>query len=352
MRRVAPAAVLAVVLLGTAAAGGASAPPSPWDGAVPFACELQKAGEGTTVKHPDADPFCIDFDKTHQNVSELGVVAFVSKEPARVALASDKCFYFQSDHWRGSIVQSDGSTKTYEWDGHYFFDKATGDGGAWVTNFNVNGHTGDPSTIPGMPADYAEHFGPGTGGAITHDEIPADPSCVAKAAAHPPYATPPADRRPATCREPTGGVGARHLGPVTLGMPESKVWAELGTPARVQRGFLRFCLPGGGKLMVGLRGDRSGVAGGPGHDPAVFLLTTHRTLKLHGGIGRGTRAAAVRAAFPRAREWFVAGRTHIVRLGSGLLAGIRHGHVRMLVVYDPVLVHGAGAVLGWLRRSA
>ena len=55
-----------------------------------------------------------------------------------------KCFYFQSDHWRGSIVQDDGSTKTYEWDGHYFFDKARGEGGVWVTNFNVNGQTQRP----------------------------------------------------------------------------------------------------------------------------------------------------------------------------------------------------------------
>ena len=50
------------------------------------------------------------------------------KEPARVAAAGDKCFYFQSDHWRGSVVQDDGTTKTYEWDGSYFFDKAQGRG--------------------------------------------------------------------------------------------------------------------------------------------------------------------------------------------------------------------------------
>ena len=116
-----------------------------------------------TVPHPEADPYCVEFDKRRQNVTELGVVDFLSKEPARVAAASSKCFYFQSDHWRGSVVQADGSTKTYEWDGHYFFDKARAEGGVWVTNFNFNGQTFDPSQLPGMPPEYAQHFGPGHG---------------------------------------------------------------------------------------------------------------------------------------------------------------------------------------------
>ena len=38
--------------------------------------------------HPEADPFCVEFDKRRQNVTELGVVDFLSKEPARVAAAS------------------------------------------------------------------------------------------------------------------------------------------------------------------------------------------------------------------------------------------------------------------------
>lgn len=351
MKHVALAILLASAAVGVAAAGGASAPPSPWDGENPFACELQNAGFGTVVKHPEADPYCVEFDKTHQNVTDLGVVDFASKEPARVAAANDKCFYFQSDHWRSAVVQDDGSTKTYEWDGHYFYDKATGDGGAWVTNFSINGRTGDPSTIPGMPAEYAQHFGPGTGGVISHDQVDADPGCVAKAAAKSPYAPPPAAGRPASCRAPRGDVGAGHLGPVRLGMPETKVWAELGTPARVQRGFLRFCLKGGSKFMVGIRGDRSGLAGGPGKNPAIFLLTTHRKLKVQ-GVGRGSTGAALRHAFPRAREWFVMGHTHVLRLRSGLLAGVKDGRIRLLAVYDPAKVRGAGSVHDWLRRSA
>jgi hypothetical protein len=350
MRRVAIAALVALAALAVSATG-ASAPPSPWDGVNPFACELQQAGFGSTVAHPGADPFCIEFDKRHQSVADLGVVDFLAHEPARVALASDKCFYFQSDHWRGSIVQDDGSTKTYEWDGHYFFNKATGDGGVWVTNFSLNGRTYDPSTIPGMPADYARHFGPGTGGMITHDEFPADPSCVQKAAQAPPYVPPPAAGRSPRCGAPSGDVGPEHLGPVRLGMPESRVWALLGTPERVQRGFLRFCLDGGGKELVGLPGDRSGTDGSPGDDPVLFLLTTNAKLATKRGVARGSAARAVARAYPHAREWFVQGHTHVQRAAAGLLVGVNAGRVRFLAAYDTKRIHGAGAVRGWLRRS-
>ena len=46
------------------------------------------------------------------------------------------------------------------------------------------------------------------------------------------------------------------------------------------------------------------------------------------------------------------GHTEILRLRPGLLAGVKDGRVRMLVVYDRRRVRGAGAVHGWLRRSA
>ena len=118
---------------------------------------------------------------------DLGVVEFLSKEPGRVGAASDKCFYFQSDHWRGSVVQDDGTTRTYEWDGHYFFDKARGEGGVWVTSFSFNGQTRDPNELPFMPPEYGRYFGPGTGGFITRNEVPADPRCAEKARARSPY---------------------------------------------------------------------------------------------------------------------------------------------------------------------
>jgi hypothetical protein len=349
MLRVALGGVLAL-LLAVPSATAEQGPPSPWDGAIPFDCVLQDAGMGATVKDPDADPFCIEFDKTHQNVTELGVVGFLSVEPARVSAAVDKCFYFQSDHWRGSVVQDDGSTKTYEWDGHYYFDKAKAEGGVWVTNFNVNGQTQDPSQLPGFPAEYAPYFGPGTGGVITHDEVDADPSCIAKAQKASPYAKPAPGEEPARCPAAAGAVGARRLGAVTLGMRERKVWDALGTPLRVKRGFLRFCLDGGTKLMVGVPGDRSGMEGGPGTGRAMFLLTTSPALAFR-GVARGAPRRVLRDAFPRAREWFVIGHTHVLRLRPGVIAGVKDGRVRLLAVFDAERVRRAGAARDWLRRS-
>src|SRR4051812_1079569 len=89
------------------ASGGAHAATPPvggsfWDGVNPFACTIQDAGLGTAVPDPSADPYCVHFDKSRQNVTQLGVVDFLLNEPARVAAAVPKCFYFQEDDWRGS----------------------------------------------------------------------------------------------------------------------------------------------------------------------------------------------------------------------------------------------------------
>jgi hypothetical protein len=175
------ASITALVIGCTAATADALAPPSPWDGRKPFRCEVQNAGFEAEAAHSERDPYCVHFNKTRQNLTELGVVEFLSKEPARVAAAVPKCFYYQKDHWRGSVVQDDATTKTYSWVGHYFFDKARGEGGVWVSEFSVNGQTGDPRELPGFPEEWKPFFGPGQGGFITHNDIPSDPSCVERA---------------------------------------------------------------------------------------------------------------------------------------------------------------------------
>jgi len=363
------ALVIAVASLLAAGAGpgvspaGAVEPPTGWDGTNPFRCELQQAGLTATVPDPDADPYCVEFDKRRQNITQLGVVDFLLLEPARVAAAVPVCFYFQSDHWRGSIVQDDGTTKTYEFDGHYFFDKARAEGGAWVTNFNVNGETWDPSQIPGVPAEFSRHFGPGTGGVITRNDIPADPGCVERAAdaTRPVYAAPPPGETPAAgmpaapvarCPALRGAVSARGLGPLRLGDPDARVRAALGAPVRVHRGFLRYCVAGGGKFLVGQRGDRSGERGADPQAPTVFLLTTNSALRTR-GIGRGSSSRAVARAFPHARRLLLLGRTRVVetRRGSGVLLGVRDGRVRFVAVHDRRVVKTTAGLLGYLRRA-
>jgi hypothetical protein len=166
-----------VVLVLALAAPASGATLKPWDGSNPFHCTMQYAGEGTTFSDPDADPFCVDYDKTHQDLSQLGIVAFLTQEPARTATAVNKCWYFQQDHWTGQIIAGDGSTETYHWDGHYFFDKRRGAGGVYVENFTINHQTADPSQLPGFPAAWKPYFGPGRGGVMMSGGIRVDPQC-------------------------------------------------------------------------------------------------------------------------------------------------------------------------------
>ena len=167
-------ATLGAVLLLVPAAQAASV--SPYDGSIPFRCKVQNVGTGVDFPDPDADPFCVEFDKTNQNVTDLGLVDFLSQEPARTAAAARKCFYFQRDHWTGSIVQGQ-QPELWHWDGGYFFDKALGIGGVSVHNFRLGG-------IPMDAAPYAPDsmkpyfFGGGGGGAMVLFQTHPDSACA------------------------------------------------------------------------------------------------------------------------------------------------------------------------------
>jgi hypothetical protein len=350
-----------------AATARALAPPSPWDGVNPFRCTIQDAGQGSSVPDPSADPYCVHFDKTNQNITELGFVAFLSQEPARVAAASPKCFYFQEDHWRGSVVQSDQRTVIYEFIGHYYFNKATGDGGVWVTGFTVAGETYDPSALPGFPPQYGPFFGPGTGGFTSHNDVPTDPSCAARAQHAPGSVYAPSHTAP-RCVPASGHVDRKHVGPLALGTTEDRVRAELGPPQAIKRGFLHYCVSHGGNLLVGQPGDRSGTFGSGGHAPTVILLTTARGFELRASRGRrvtvGSSTRALARAFPHAVRLLRLGHTTVEAIGpirgaSGraassagtIIAGIAHGRVRYLGVYDTRVIRTLNTLASYLRRG-
>jgi len=151
------------LLMALVGAGSAFAqtPVVPWDGTNPFRCQNQNVGMGVDFPDPGADPFCVEFDKTQQNITDFGIVDFLAMEPARVAAAVPKCFYFQHDHWTGSIVQGQ-PPELWHWDGSYFFDKARAIGGVYVSNLQ------------------SALFGPVTGGVRLVDLGAADPICAAK----------------------------------------------------------------------------------------------------------------------------------------------------------------------------
>jgi hypothetical protein len=171
------AAALALTCAAPAAAQP-TGPLAPWDGSSPFNCQIQDVGTGIGFPDPAADPFCVEFDKTQQNVTDLGIVDFLSKEPTRTAAAVNKCFYFQTDHWTGSIVQGE-QPELWHWDGQYFFDKAIGAGGVNLQNFRI---LGQPASLPPgtLPPQLEPYFDQGGGGAYAAANIPADPTCAEK----------------------------------------------------------------------------------------------------------------------------------------------------------------------------
>ena len=309
---------------------GAAPSPSGYDGSIPFDCVLQQAGTGTDFPDPSADPFCVEYDKRHQNVTQLGVVEFLAQEPARVAAAGPKCWYFQRDHWTGSIVQDDGRTQTYNWDGSYFFDKARGLGGVFVENFTVNGQTGDPREMPGFPEEWKPYFGPGKGGVQTSDSVRADPRCVAKAKEAPapgPYRCPDA-----------GGAVRDGIGVLRLGMTRASAREALGAPARTTGAVDRWCTADGGKLSAAFARGR-----------LVLAFTTSPSFSVGRGVAPGKGSSNARRAH---RKWLQRGGVAVLASRSSrrlLLVGVDRRRVRFLAVAGPRA--SARAVNRWLDAT-
>ena len=320
-------AIVVALALPTAA----SAQVAPYDGSIPFTCTLQQAGFEADVPDPDADPFCIEFDKRRQNVTELGIVDFLSKEPARVANATPKCFYFQRDHWRSSVQQGQ-PPAIYEWDGSYFFDKARGLGGVYVENFKVGGQTGDPSTMPGFPEEWRPYFGPGRGGVQKVGDVPADPSCGNKPAPGSPSgggSTVPGSTGPGgvPCRVP-GGIVGRGIGGVMLGMRRVSAKGSLGAPATESLRYATWCVEGGSRLVAAFtgRGDRA----------RTQLVWTNSPPFDVRAVRVGSAASTARKRL-RGEKRLARGVLVIRERKRQLLVGLARGRVTYLAVAQPKL---------------
>lgn len=329
MRFVPRIGLLAVAAVATALAAAAPAgaqtgqPTGPWDGTNPFNCVNQDVGTGTDFPFPNADPFCVEFDKTSQNVTDFGLVDFLSKEPDRTATAAPKCFYFQQDHWTGSIVQNQ-QPEIWHWDGKYYFDKAKGTGGVSVHNFRIGGQPSDMR--PYVPDAYKPYFGGGGGGVRVLLESGPDPTCKAK------VDTPKERRRvyrgganayPA-CIVPGGKIGRGHVGRADLGMRRKALRHRLGKPRSVKRRVDRWCVVGAANLRVAYSSKRR----------AEVIRTTARGQTV-GGVGPGSRAAKAKSSLGLAKR-FRLGRTGVWEAtrwgGSRLLVGTRAGKVRWLAL--------------------
>src|SRR4051794_33339151 len=245
---------LVALIAAVPASAGAQQGPEGWGGTNPFVCTLQQVGTGTDFPQPGADPFCVEFDKRHQNVDKLGVVDFLSKEPARVAAASDKCFYFQSDHWRGTVSESVPQSETYAWDGHYYFNKATGAGGAYVENFRIGGQSGDPPPVPRLPPEDKKNFSKRRGGGQAGGGGQGDPPRATKPNPSGPGGGPPGGSPPKQQCRVAGGRIRRGIDRVQLGMKRAAARRAQGLPVTESSRKMTWCLDGGGRLSAALRG--------------------------------------------------------------------------------------------------
>jgi hypothetical protein len=270
------------------------------------------------------------------------VVDFLSKEPARVAAASPKCFYFQRDHWRGYVVQGNAQTQTYAWDGSYFFDKSKGTGGAYVENFSFNGQSGDPTQLPGFPAEWKPDFGNGRGGVQQTGDVPVDPNCVAKAGQkdpHAPNGKSPGGFGPNPCRV-AGGEVTTGIGGVWLGNTRASVKQALGLPTTESARFVTYCFDGGGRLVAGFGGgDRAQLVltdASPfdtlGVRVGMSAANARRHLFPHSAKKRKRHRAQAAARKGKKKPFSVPGAMTKLEKKRRLLVGISRGRVAYLAV--------------------
>jgi hypothetical protein len=314
----------------------------PWDGTNPFNCTIQNVGTGIDFPDPDADPFCVEFDKTDQNLDppDFGMVEFLANEPFRVAAAAPKCFYYQRDHWTGSVIQGV-PLELWHWDGSYYFDKAKGVGGVHVDNFRIGGQ--QASAYPFAPDEYKPFLSPnGGGGVITLLETNPDPSCVAKAEQGDVYANQPLFLN---CISPGGELRARRVGHVRLGMSPDAIYALLGRPHSTKRGVDRWCVIGDAELRIGYR------KGSP--NGAALILTTvlGHTVR---GVGTGTKRRKAIGKLDLDRVFGV-GKVGVFEGPSkprrDLFVGIKGKRVAWLAIIDPDRLRSLGAARRALRRA-
>jgi hypothetical protein len=318
------AALLVALFCVAPAAAQVGQPLGPWDGQNPFNCVNQDVGTGTNYPHPNADPFCVEFDKTNQNVTDFGIAEFLAQEPNRTAKAAPKCFYFQQDHWTGSIVQGQ-DPEVWHWDGDYFFDKAKGIGGVAVHNFRIGGQPAD--FTPYVPADYKPYAYPGGGGGVLVTlETDPDPQCMAKVDTQKErrkvYASGSAYPK---CITPGGTVRGRRVGHVRLAEGRKRIRKHLGHPGRHRHGVDRWCVVGAASLRVAFSHKAH---------RAKLILSTSRGHAIH-GVGPGDSARTAKAAmklhtrFRVKGTWVLEGpRNHRRRAFFGL----RHGRVRWIAI--------------------
>ena len=183
--------VPAVVLAAATAALAMPEQPAPYS-PPPFAkhCHFRHFGEGVAppaTGYPD-DPLCVVYAKRDITVDNGGAARFVAAEPARFAIATKPCRYWQVDHW--SVQLDRGFTAIVRWDGSYWWDRGRGIGGVLMSNFRIAGQPAGAdqaaaavATVSPTAAAYIRAYGRGAhgaGGGSTFVLGGGDPTCPSR----------------------------------------------------------------------------------------------------------------------------------------------------------------------------
>ena len=304
-------------------------PAEPYDGHLPFNCQLQDVGTGTDFPDPESDPFCVEFDKTEQNVTDLGVLDFASKEPARVAAAGAKCFYFQRDHWTGSIVQ--GGTRDLPLRRQLLLRRGK--------RLRRRPHRQLPDRRPARrclrirPAGVQAVFRQGGGGAYFADNSQVRPDCVAE------VDTAQKQKQVYAHDLDAGPIFRKRITPLAFGTARSAILGEEGLPYLSDHGTDRFTVTGGGQLRVAYKGS--------GDSATVSALLTTAPKDARGAVHPGDPAGPARKAL-HAKRRFGLGEFKVFearrRKRSRLFLATEKGKVAWIAVVDPTQIRGRKAV--------
>jgi len=134
-------------------------------------------------------------------------------------------------------------------------------------------------------------------------------------------------------------VGSRGIGTIRLGLNSVGLLLRAGVPARSTPFAFRYCVQGGGKVLVSLsrRGD------------ARLVLATGRSQHAR-GVRPGDLARKIRAAYPRAYR--LGPGLYGTRRSSRIIFRIRRGHVAWVAVADRRLIKDRRELAFQLSRIA
>ena len=213
------------------------------------AARCSRPGFGTAFPQPDADPFCVEFDKRAPERDQLGVVDFLSQEPARVAAASPQVLLLP-DRPLARLDRAGRRRPPRPTAGTaLLLRQGEGAGGVAVSELPRGRPVGRPAAVPGFPAEYRPYFGKGRAASTSPAGIDVEPRCVELAKREPSTAA----RAPGSAAGWQGAGSAAASGASASAHPPACAPA-LGAPTDREPLLVRYCMEGGGTLSAGFLG--------------------------------------------------------------------------------------------------